>query len=58
MKFKIISTSGKLYDENDEIEFNTLEEFINWCKSKDKEIIINLTDFSMPQLEIYDDWRE
>ena len=58
MKFKIISTSGKLYEENDEIKFDTLEEFINWCNNKEDEIIINVHDFDMPQLEIYDDWRE
>lgn len=57
MKFDVMRTSDYFHKHENsyEIELNTLEEFINWCKSTNHEVIVNTDNL---ELEIYDDWRE
>lgn len=56
MKFNVTKTSHKYYRENDYlIELNSLEEFIDWCKKTNHNVIVKIDDL---ELEIYDDWRE
>ena len=56
MKFEVIKTSYGFYtpEKSFEIELNTLEELIDWCKKQNSEVIIR-EDL---MLEIYDDYRE
>lgn len=66
MKAEIYKTSTWYIDWKTIIkDFNTLEEFINFCKETGDSIIISIpkktdcnSDWCDMTLEIYDDWRE
>lgn len=53
MKFKVTRTSD-LSESSLEVEFSTLEDFIQWCKAQKNPIIV----LAGEELEIYDDYRE
>lgn len=57
MKFDVMRTSDTFnkYENSFEVELNTLEEFIEWCKKTNNDVIVRIDDLG---LEIYDDWRE
>lgn len=58
MKFKLTKSSD--WDFEKEIEFNTLEELINWMKKINEDIIIELNYLGEGKdvIEIYDTYRE
>lgn len=53
MKFKVSKASNYNYQE--EVEINTLEELLLWCKHTGNKVIINE---KQDKLEIYDSSRE
>lgn len=53
MKFKVSKASN--YNYRDEVEINTLEELLSWCKNTGNKVIINEKQDS---LEIYDSSKE
>ena len=57
MKFEVRKTSdgNSLTNEPYEVEFNTLEELIEWCQNTHEQVIINAT---LKELEIYNYYRE
>lgn len=40
------------------IEFSNLEELVEFVKEIDKEVIISCEWYDIPEIEVYDDWRE
>lgn len=61
MKFKVYRTSDDFWDDLKEIEINTLEELLDFCKKCHEQIIITeaneWNDWTW-NIEIYDDYRE
>ena len=62
MKFNVIRTSNYNSEDTIEIEFSTLEDFINWVKEQKEEVVIwgeeDVDGNEIMYLEIYDSWRE
>lgn len=62
MKFKVTKTSSFHFE--DEVELQTIQELLEWCKKTGKEVIIKHSESTgelvsnLPELEIYDSWRE
>ena len=64
MKFNVTQTSDLDYRE--QIEINTLEELLNFCKENGGQIVLTLCPSPsakvkrtyLPSIEIYDTWRE
>ena len=56
MKFKLIRTSDWHFE--DEIEIDTLEKLINFIKENGYPIVLSVEDDKLPEIEIYDEWRE
>ena len=56
MKFKLTRTSDWHFE--DEIEIDTLEKLINFIEENGKQIVLFIEDDKLPEIEIYDAWRE
>ena len=55
MRFRIRRTSG---GEEFEAEIETLEQLVEYAHELEEHIILSADDKEMPELEIYDDYRE
>ena len=56
MKFKLTRTSDLHFE--DEIEIDTLEKLINFIYGNGGQIVLFVEDGKIPEIEIYDAWRE
>jgi len=67
MKFKVVKSSERR-DPSDpnyvSINIENLEDFITWVSKQDNSVIVSVRsykeapDYEIPELEIYDDYRE